>query len=470
MSDFNIPESWAETTLGNLVKILDNLRKPITAKDRKEGPYPYYGANGIQGYHNEYIFDEKLLLVAEDGGHFGSKTRDIAYIIEGKSWVNNHAHVLKNVQGVSLEYLFQYLRRFDVKPWVTGATVPKLNQAKLRELPVVLPPSKEQERIEKKIESCFAKIETTEVNLNKVEALLEKYRKSILAKAFRGELVLQDPSEGTGHELLNKIFPSYEIIQCDQRKSNIPESWALSDFDTISTRKGGGTPSRANKEYFKGYIPWITVADIPKEIFDVFVIKESRESITNEAIKESSTNLIPEGSVILSTRVSVGKIGINSVPLCTNQDFSSFTNIKINNKFFAYFLLKINSELIASSKGTTIKGINLSDLQKIKVPIPALKEQERIVQKIELCFKKIDAIRKAVVEKRKLLAKTKESILAKAFEGRLVEQIPSEGTGHELLAKILAEKESTQNSELNEKSKKTIKKASAKKAVATKGK
>lgn len=91
--------------LEDCCEILDSKRVPITAADRKEGPYPYYGANGVQDYVAEYIFDDELVLLAEDGGNFGSKTRPIAYRVSGKCWVNNHAHVLKPKEGLNADFL-----------------------------------------------------------------------------------------------------------------------------------------------------------------------------------------------------------------------------------------------------------------------------------------------------------------------------------------------------------------------------
>ena len=91
--------------LEDCCEILDSMRIPITAANRQEGPYPYYGANGIQDYVAEYIFDDELVLLAEDGGNFGSKTRPIAYRVSGKCWVNNHAHVLKPKTGLDVDFL-----------------------------------------------------------------------------------------------------------------------------------------------------------------------------------------------------------------------------------------------------------------------------------------------------------------------------------------------------------------------------
>ena len=91
--------------LEDVCEILDSRRVPITAKDRKAGDYPYYGANGLQDYVADYIFDDELVLLAEDGGNFGSKERPIAYRVSGKCWVNNHAHVLKAKPNMHVDYL-----------------------------------------------------------------------------------------------------------------------------------------------------------------------------------------------------------------------------------------------------------------------------------------------------------------------------------------------------------------------------
>ena len=115
-------------------EILDSRRIPITASNRKEGPYPYYGANGIQDYVDDYIFDDELVLLAEDGGNFGSKERPIAYRVSGKCWVNNHAHVLKPKDGMNVDYLCYSLMFYDTEKLVNGATRQKLTQAMMRKI------------------------------------------------------------------------------------------------------------------------------------------------------------------------------------------------------------------------------------------------------------------------------------------------------------------------------------------------
>ena len=145
--------------LEDCCEILDSQRVPITGSDRTSGDYPYYGANGIQDYVDDFIFDDELVLLAEDGGNFGSKTRPIAYRVSGKCWVNNHAHVLKPKAGLDVDYLCYSLMFYDVGGMVNGATRQKLTQAAMRQM--IIPKRSLDEQIEivniiKKIQGVIA--------------------------------------------------------------------------------------------------------------------------------------------------------------------------------------------------------------------------------------------------------------------------------------------------------------------------
>lgn len=144
---FSIQGGFPIKRLGELAVFLDHKRQPITAKDRTEGPYPYYGANGQQDSVGGYIFDEPLILVAEDGGHFDNPDRGIAYRIQGKSWVNNHAHVLRPKPDVDLPYLCRVLENYDVRPYISGTTRAKLTKGQAEKIEIPLPPLSEQRRI-----------------------------------------------------------------------------------------------------------------------------------------------------------------------------------------------------------------------------------------------------------------------------------------------------------------------------------
>lgn len=133
--------------LEDCCEILDSMRVPITASDRKEGKYPYYGANGIQGHVSDYIFDDELVLLAEDGGNYGSKDKPIAYRVSGKCWVNNHAHVLKPKEGVDVDYLCYSLMFYKVEGMINGATRQKLTQAAMKRMRIPFRDINEQQQI-----------------------------------------------------------------------------------------------------------------------------------------------------------------------------------------------------------------------------------------------------------------------------------------------------------------------------------
>lgn len=185
---------WQSKRLGDICEVLDKLRKPITKKYRTSGEYPYYGATGIVDWVADYIFDEKLVLVGEDGAKWaaGEKT---AFIVEGKTWVNNHAHVIRPINGIlTHKWLAYYLSGIDLSPWVTGLTVPKLNQAQLCSIPIPLPPLAEQQKIVEKLDKAFAKIDgaikATKHNEQKAKNVLNQYLSSIKAQNRKlGELI-----------------------------------------------------------------------------------------------------------------------------------------------------------------------------------------------------------------------------------------------------------------------------------------
>ena len=154
-------------------EILDSQRKPITESERVPGRYPYYGANGIQGTINQYIFDDKLVLVAEDGGHFGSKTKPIAYLVNGKCWVNNHAHVLRAKKGCLAEYICYSLMFYKIEGYINGATRQKLTQAALRKLIIPKRPVKYQKAIVDRLDLVKCIIEKKQDLINELDVLIK---------------------------------------------------------------------------------------------------------------------------------------------------------------------------------------------------------------------------------------------------------------------------------------------------------
>ena len=204
---FEIPKSWVWVRFAEVTNNHDGQRRPIKSTDRstRQGQYPYYGASGIIDYFDSYIFDGEYLLISEDGANLLARTTPIAFIAKGKFWVNNHAHIVKAKEVTSHEFIENYFAILNISRWVTGAAQPKFNQEKLNSVPIPLPPIAEQKRIVSVVQKQQAVCQSLEQDVERLRVQAKKLRESILASAFSGKLVPQDPSEGTGHELLEQI-------------------------------------------------------------------------------------------------------------------------------------------------------------------------------------------------------------------------------------------------------------------------
>ncbi|MGV6337003.1 restriction endonuclease subunit S [Escherichia coli] len=181
------------TQLETLVSIHNGARKPVSSVVREgiKGIYPYYGATGIVDYLNDFTHEGRFLLVGEDGANLLSKSKKLAYIINGKSWVNNHAHVLKEKDNNLLDFIQLAINSLDISQWVSGSAQPKLTKKSLLTLPIPVFTLEEQTIIVRRVEQLFAYVDTIEKQVNNALARVNNLTQSILAKAFRGELTAQ---------------------------------------------------------------------------------------------------------------------------------------------------------------------------------------------------------------------------------------------------------------------------------------
>ena len=185
----NKGEHWEEKTLNEISENKDSKRIPITKGIRKSGNVPYYGASGIVDYVEGFIFDEDLLCISEDGANLLARTYPIAFSITGKTWVNNHAHVLKFDSIITQKLVEYYLNSINLADFISGMAQPKLNQAMLNKIPIPIPPLTMQKSIVDNFDKLQAQTKKLESIYQKKLESLEELKKSILQKAFSGELV-----------------------------------------------------------------------------------------------------------------------------------------------------------------------------------------------------------------------------------------------------------------------------------------
>jgi len=313
--------SWHKKPLGDAVDFLDHLRRPITAADREPGPHPYYGANGQQDSVAGYIFDEPLILLAEDGGYFGDPARTIAYRVQGKCWVNNHAHVLRPKPGVDIDFLCRQLERYDVTRFINGATRQKLNKGIAEQIPIALPPLDEQRRI--------AAI------LDKADAISRKRQESI--------------------RLTEEFLRSTFLDMFGDPVTN-PKGWDLAPIKELGTVTTGNTPSREMPEYYGDGIEWIKSDNINTP--DHFLTK-SKEYLTPEGQKVA--RIVPEFSTLVTciagSPACIGNAAIANRQVAFNQQINAVTPFKGTDPYFLYVQILVAKKLIQGQSTESMKGM-----------------------------------------------------------------------------------------------------------------
>ena len=364
-----IPVDWSLKNIEETCEILDNKRVPLNKEQREKmkGYIPYYGANGVVDHINDYIFEDNLILIAEDGGYFDEYMhRPIAYLIHGKSWVNNHAHVLKVIEPNDTSWIYYSLVNKNIIPFIKGGTRSKLNQTDLRQIAIPIPPCPEQKKI--------ADILTT------VDEAIEKATQIIKkAKELKKGLMQRLLNRGIGH---NK-FKKTEI-------GKIPVDWEVKRLiDTASNDKysftGGPFGSDLKENSYTDHgVRIIQLQNIGDGEFlgdyKIFTSEEKANQLKN-------CNIYPGDIIIAKMADPVARACI--IPDIDNRYLMASDGIRlsINEKEHDvnFILYAINSTYFRKnaerhSTGTTRLRIGLTELKNLPIGIPPLEEQKKIAQ------------------------------------------------------------------------------------------
>jgi type I restriction enzyme S subunit len=286
--------------------------------------------------------------------------------------------------------------------------------------------------------------------------ICDSLRKSVLQAAMQGRLTKQLESDGNAADLLNSIKAEQERLASDKKAGKrtvlsapsndevpfeIPENWKWVRMgDIILDDIGGGTPDKSNPQYWGSEIPWMSVKDFSNARNGV--VSDTIDHITRVGVENSTTNVIEPGAIILCTRVGLGKFASNAVPVAINQDLRAIWLAKhIDRGFF----LRFYSSLSIRGTGTTVKGIKRDELMAILVPLPPLAEQHRIVDGVDGLMAKIDDLQ--IVEneleamKKVFPSDMKKALLMQAIQGKLTEQLESDGDASTLFEEVQQRKD-----------------------------
>jgi type I restriction enzyme S subunit len=201
--------------------------------------------------------------------------------------------------------------------------------------------------------------------------------------------------------------------------NNLPVEWSVQKFEKVVYKiVGGGTPSKSNPEYYQGNIPWMSVKDMNKNI-----LEDTVDHITQDAIDNSATNLIPKGTPIIATRMSLGKVVVAKFDSAINQDLKAiFFGKYIDNNFFVYWYRSLAKLIESLGTGTTVKGIRLEVINNFDFPVVPLVEQQEIVRQLDVMLAQVEQIKARLDAIPAILKKFRQSVLADAVSGKLIEQ------------------------------------------------
>lgn len=343
---------WRSVKLETIVVNLDSKRKPLNDLERekitKVGLYPYIGANNIMGHVDEYLFDEPILCLAEDGGSWGAGQR-CAVIYEGKTWVNNHAHVLKATKELCLKYLMYFLNYADLNKYISGSTRGKLTKTSLNNIDVPLPPLHIQEQIAD--------------TLNKADALRRKDQE-LLTKY---------------DELSQAIF--YDMFGDPETN---PKGWPCLPLEKITYKLGDGLHG----------------TPIYDENGDYFFINgnnliEGKITLTNNAKRVGFSEFskhkkdLNNDSILVSINGTIGKVAFYNNEKIILGKSACYFNINRNKVVPQYMYHLISSPYfikyaMSEATGSTIKNVSLKSMRNFSVPLPPIELQKKFENYISL--------------------------------------------------------------------------------------
>lgn len=362
-----VPEGWSVSTINDTCDVLDSKRIPLNSQDRalRKGIYPYYGANGVQGYIDDFIFEGEHVLLAEDGGYFDEwGSRPISYLVTGKFWVNNHAHILKAKNGHETRHIHYSLVHKNILKHINGGTRSKLNQSDMREIEYLTPPLPEQHKIAAILSSVDDVIAKTRAQINK----------------------LKDLKTGMMQELLTKGIGHTEFK--DSPVGKIPIGWSDELLDNVAKRGSGHTPNKLKPEYWNGGVGWVSLSDTNK--LDRLYITETAKKISELGIKNSSAVIHQPGTVVLSRDAGIGKSGIITKEMAVSQHFIAWLcSDRLDNHFLYYLLQYWKPKFESIAMGSTIKTIGLPFFKQLRIPVPPRDEQEQIAATLKSVDRKI---------------------------------------------------------------------------------
>ena len=425
---FELPSGWSWVRFGTLTINRDSERKPVALSSRKnvEKKYDYYGASGKIDKIDNYLFDEKLLLIGEDGANLVTRSKPIAFFAEGQYWVNNHAHCIDATDKRYLNYLCYFINAINLEPYVTGSAQPKMNQENMNNILISLPPFKEQLQILNQIDLFYEAISSLENEQQGLVDLIGMTKSKILDFAIRGKLVPQDPDDEPASVLLERIRTQKEElikqgkIKRDKKESvifkgednsyyekigngevkcidenipfEIPESWCWCRLGTPFAHNTGKALNSADTAGTP--MTYITTSNL---YWDHFELNSLKEMPFTESEIEKCT--VTKGDLLVCEGGDIGRSAI----WMFDEDIRIQNHIhrlrpytSLSNRFYYYVMFMWKQMGFIGGQGIGLQGFSSKALHNLLVPLPPEEEQIKIAAFVDNLFETITNIEKSL--------------------------------------------------------------------------
>lgn len=405
MKDSGIPcigevaEEFRVLRLKNVAEILDQFRKPITADQRNQDAdvlYDYYGASGVIDKIDGYTIDDHVMLIGEDGANLRMRNLPLMYEVNGKAWINNHAHILKPKENILFQYLFLTLEGLDINPYITGSAQPKLNQENLNNIWLPVPPINVQQAIVDSLDREYEKVDMLIANVQAQIEKLKAYKQSIITEVVTTGLDPTVSMKDSGVEWIGEIPAHWEI-----KRGKVL-------FEESDARSADGSEELLTVSQYTGITP------------------RSQKNVNMfEALTLEGYKLCDVGDIAANTMwLWAGAIGVSAYSGVISPSYNVYRQ-KAENFVPSYLDCLLRAPMLVQEYASRSTGIRASrlrlypkDFLDIMFPVPPVDEQQDIMSVLSEKFAAVDkliAIKKSKIEK---LEQYKKSLIYEYVTGK----------------------------------------------------
>lgn len=465
MNDKTFLKNWVSVRLSDLFIVETGSTPKTNIKDFWNGSIKWITPKDLGRIKSNYIYDteRKITKLALQKNNLKVIPADsiilstrapigyIAILKDNMTFNQGCKGLVKKSNEINIKFFYYLLltKVTEMNRLGSGSTFKEISKSKIENLKIPLPPLAEQHRMVAKIEELFSKLDAGVEALKKAKEQIKRYRQAVLKYAFEGKLTEEwrknNFSQESASELLEKIKEERkkklgkkykELPQVDTSElPELPEGWAWVRVKDIGEVVTGTTPSKAKQEYYGKIYPFFK----PTDLNAGYYVNKSEDALSEKGV--SKARLLPSKSILVTCiGATIGKTGFIRIPGASNQQINAIIphhHILPEYIFFICISPQFQKRIIENASATTLPILNKSSFEVLPLPLPPLIEQHKIVEEIERRFSIADEIEKVIDNSLKQAERLRQSILKKAFEGKLVPQDPNDEPAEKLLKRIL---------------------------------